>query len=116
MKVAGENVVASKINGVEGKPVRTASASAVQRRLESGPGSHAARPEVADDVHLTGAARNLAAVAQSLLGQGAIDEARVAAVKQKLDSGRYEVDPQRVADKLLRLEGDLAPLEKSLLK
>lgn len=116
MKVAGESYVANKIDGVENKPVRAASAAAVQRRLESGAGSTAAKAAVANDVHLTGAARNLAALSQSLLGQPAVDEARVASVKRRLEDGSYEIDPQRVADKLLRLERDLAPLEQSPLK
>jgi anti-sigma28 factor (negative regulator of flagellin synthesis) len=40
-------------------------------------------------------------------------------VKQRLQDGGYEIDPQRVADKLLRMEGDLArlaPLEGNPLK
>lgn len=116
MKIAGETFVANKIDGVENKPVRTASATAVQRRLDGSPGSAAAKAAVANDVHLTGAARNLSALSQSLLNQPAVDEARVAAVKRRLEEGSYQIDPQRVADKLLRMEADLAPLEKSPLK
>jgi anti-sigma28 factor (negative regulator of flagellin synthesis) len=32
----------------------------------------------------------------------------VAAVRQRLDDGSYQIDPQRIADKLLRMERDLA--------
>jgi negative regulator of flagellin synthesis FlgM len=76
-------------------------------------------PAGGTDLHLTGAARGLAAIEQSLRALSAVDELRVAAVKQRLQDGSYEVDPQRVADRLLRMEADLtrvAPLEASPLK
>lgn len=112
--------MASKINGLESKPVRgTAPESAVQRRPNPPPAPPAAANGAAgSDVQLTGAARNLSTVAQSLFGKPAIDEARVANVKARLADGSYEIDPQRVADKLLRVQGDLArlsPLDKSSL-
>jgi anti-sigma28 factor (negative regulator of flagellin synthesis) len=46
-----------------------------------------------------------------------VDEVRVAAVRQRLQDGSYEIDPQRIADRLLRLEADLAraaPFDPSL--
>jgi negative regulator of flagellin synthesis FlgM len=117
MKVPGDSLVANKINGVEAKPARVAPAAAVGRRQDGTAAS--AGKTAGDDVQLTGAARSLAGIEQSLRAQPAVDELRVAAVKERLQNGSYEIDPQRVADKLLRLEGDLArvaPLEKSLLK
>lgn len=117
MKISGDNVVASKINGVEGKTARIAPAAPVAWRAggsQPSPGT----PTAADaDVHLTGAARGLAAIEESLRALPAVDEARVAAVKERIQNGSYEVDPQRVADRLLRLEGDLqraSPLGKTL--
>jgi negative regulator of flagellin synthesis FlgM len=70
-------------------------------------------------VHLTGASRNLAAIEESLKNLPAVDELRVSAVRQRLDSGDYKIDPQRVADRLLSIERDLgraAPLENSPLR
>ena len=49
----------------------------------------------------------------------AVDELRVSAVKQRLQDGSYEIDPQRIADRLLRLEEDLSratPFERSPVK
>jgi negative regulator of flagellin synthesis FlgM len=109
--------VPNKINGLETKPVRVSPGSAVHRRQDAAP--DATPRQGNSELQLTGAGRQLAALSQSLLEKPAIDEARVAAVKAKLDSGSYEIDPQRVADKLLRMESDLssaAPLEKSPLK
>ena len=120
MKLPGDSVVANKINGLEAKPARIAASPAVNRRAGAAP--EAAAEGAADsgtDVQLTGAARGLAALEQSLRAQPAVDPARVAAVKERLQNGSYEVDPQRIADKLLRLDGDLAralPLEKNPLR
>ena len=36
-----------------------------------------------------------------------VNESRVDAVRRAMDEGRYHVDPQRVADKMLRFEVDL---------
>jgi negative regulator of flagellin synthesis FlgM len=117
MKLPGDSVVTSKISAVDAKSVRVAPGTSAPRRDH--PPVTSASPEPGTDVHLTGAARSLAAVEQSLAGLPAVDEARIAAVKRRLESGEYRIDAQRVADKLLHLESDLArrnPVEHSALK
>ena len=119
MKLPGENLVSNKVNGVESKPVRVASATAVHKRLEQSAGRAGSSAAPESDVHLTGASRSLAAIEQSLRDMPAIDELRVSVVKQRLSSGDYRIDPQRVADRLLSIERELgraAPLEDSPLK
>ncbi len=120
MKLPGDSVVPSKINGLETKPARVASAPSVNRRSGAAPEPAATQADTGGtDVQLTGAARGLAAIEQSLHALPAVDESRVAAVKERLQNGSYEVDPQRVADKMLRMDSDLqnaAPLEKTSLK
>lgn len=119
MKLPGDNLVPNKVNGVESKPVRVASAGAVHKRLEQSAGRAGSSAASGSDVHLTGAGRNLAAIEQSLKDMPAIDELRVSVVRQRLASGDYRIDPQRVADRLLSIERDLgraAPLEDSPLK
>jgi negative regulator of flagellin synthesis FlgM len=106
---AGDAKVPNKINGLEPRPVRVAAGNAVAKtgteRTTSETKPHS-RP--AADVQITGAARSLAAVEQALRDSPAVDSARVAAVRQRLDDGSYQIDPQRIADKLLRMERDLA--------
>ena len=97
----------NKINGVEAKTARIAPASAVNRRTDAPADIAGSAAESDADVQLTGAARGLAALEQTVRAMPAVDEARVASVKQRLGSGDYQVDPQRVADRLLRLESDL---------
>ncbi len=119
MKIPGDSAVANKINGVEAKPARVVPATAVGRRGGETAELPSAKPEAGADVQLTGAARGLAAIEQSVRALPAVDELRVAAVKERLQNGSYEIDPQRVADKLLRLESDLQraePLERNLLR
>ena len=111
-------MVASKITGVDAKPVRVAPSTSSPRR-EQAAEKPASNGGPAADVQLTSAARNLAAMEQSLVALPAVDEARVAAVKRRLETGEYRVDAQRIADKLLHLENDLArrsPVEHSSIK
>lgn len=105
MKVPGDPNVASKINFSEPRPARVTAASPV--RGTPSPTSDNAGPKPAN-VHVTGAARNLAALEQSARAQPPVDELRVAAVRQRLQDGSYDIDPQRIADRLLRMEADLA--------
>lgn len=119
MKLPGETAVPGRINGLDAKPVRVASGAAVHKRLEQNATPPGGGRDAESDVQLTGAARNLAAIEQTLRAMPAVDDLRVSVVRQRLESGDYQVDPQRVADKLLQLETDLgrgAPLEKNLLK
>ena len=104
--------MASKITVMEPKPARVAP-NAAARALPgstsgSGNGGSSEPAAAATDVQLTGAARGLAAIEESLRALPAVDELRVAAVRQRIEDGSYEIDPQRVADRLLRLEADLA--------
>jgi negative regulator of flagellin synthesis FlgM len=119
MKIPGETAVPARISGSDTKAVRVASGSAVHKRPEQSAGKAGSSTDSTSDVQLTGASRNLAAIEQTLRAMPAVDELRVAAVKQRLDSGDYQVDPQRVADKLLHLESEFqrgGPLEHNLLK
>jgi negative regulator of flagellin synthesis FlgM len=118
MKLSGDSAVTSKITGVDAKSVRAASGVTALRRPDQAT-DKLTTPGAGTDVQVTGTARSMAALTQSLLGMPAVDEARVAAVKRRLDSGEYRTDPQRIADRLLHLESDLArrsPVERSSLK
>lgn len=119
MKVPGEPLVSTKITPLEPKPARVSPTSAGRSVSGSAGGSGGEPPAPAAEVKLTGTARGLAAIEESLRALPAVDELRVAAVKQRLQEGSYQIDPQRVADRLLRMEGDLsraAPLGASPLK
>ena len=58
----------------------------------------------ADHVTLTGSARILQKLSEAVAGAPVVNAAKVAAVKQAVQTGSYQVDSGRVADKLLNFE------------
>jgi negative regulator of flagellin synthesis FlgM len=100
-------VVSSKINGLENRPVAVSpgtSARPVDARGTNQPG---ATPPLTD-LHITDTARTLASLEQSVKQMPAVDEKKVAMVRDSLRDGNYKIDPQRVADRLLRMEQELS--------
>lgn len=100
----------NKINGMDSRPVRVAPGSATARPASADVSGKSGSPGsgvAGEAVQITGTARHLAALEQSIRELPAIDEARVAAVKGRLADGSYQVDPQRIADRLLRMNADL---------
>jgi negative regulator of flagellin synthesis FlgM len=70
-------------------------------------GSKADTTASPSNVDVSDTARTLAALEEQIADVPVVSEARVEAVRRALDEGRYHVDAQRVADKMLRFEGDL---------
>ena len=64
-------------------------------------------PPAADQVTLTDSARLLQKLGDAVASAPVVDAAKVASVKQALQSGTYKVDAGRVADKLLKFERGL---------
>lgn len=104
--------MSNKIDGLEVRPVRVSASTAVRKTTDDGAAGKAGSGAASGgDVHITSAARSLASLEQAVLDMPAIDQDRVDEVQQRLASGKYEVDPQRVADGLLRLETVLSDLK-----
>ena len=104
----------NKIGGYGNRPVQNGTGKSVSRERDAGTsasqsaeGSKAATP-----VSITDQARQLAALERAVNDAPVVNEARVAAVRQAVEEGRYEVVPERIADKLLRLEHELRTTEK----
>ena len=57
-----------------------------------------------DHVSLTDAAVRLQKLERRLAEQSVIDEKRVTAIRDALDKGVYQINPERIADKLLAAE------------
>jgi negative regulator of flagellin synthesis FlgM len=81
----------------------------------SGPSPLPARQESApspapstDTVALTDTARLMQRVENMLANVPPTDRARVDAVRQALANGAYEIDPERVAARIVRLERELS--------
>lgn len=99
-----------KINGLESRPVQVGNDRSVQRKGAEPGADVSPKPQAGsgDGVHITGSAKQLAAIEQALKGGSVIDAARVEKLRAAIDAGTYQVDAARVADKLLLLEDQLA--------
>jgi negative regulator of flagellin synthesis FlgM len=106
--------VTNKIGGYGNRPVHNGADKTVSRERDAGTsasksaeGSKAATP-----VRITEQARQLAALERAVHDTPVVNEARVASIRLALEEGRYEVAPERIADKLLRMEHELRMTEK----
>lgn len=66
------------------------------------------RPSTVDTVSLTNTAAQLRSLENSLAELPVVDTQRVESIKQAIADGSYQINAQRVADKLINLEQGLA--------
>lgn len=104
----------SKIGGYGDRPVHTGTGKSVSRERDAGTSvsQSADAGKAATPVRITEQARQLAALERAVHDAPIVNDARVAAVRLAIEEGRYEVVPERVADKLLRMEQELRSTEK----
>jgi negative regulator of flagellin synthesis FlgM len=84
-------------------------------RQESGPdsgsGAAASRSEPgSDSVSLTPAAQLLRDATNQVANEPVVDPQRVSAVREAMNNGSFEIDPARIADRILGMEQTLARL------
>jgi negative regulator of flagellin synthesis FlgM len=97
----------NKINGVDSRLGPVPAATPVGRGRSPATGEPV--QDGADTgLRITESARQLAVLEKAIAALPVVDQARVDAVASALREGRYVVDPQRVADRLLRMDQDLA--------
>ena len=101
--------MADKINGYGrgGVDITSTRLRAIERGEMPG---RAVNPESAsgrDDVQLTHTATSLKQIETRLASMPDVDRARVDAVRQRVESGAYKMDANRIADRLLRFEREL---------
>ena len=104
--------MSNKISGLNTSPTTLGTGRSAGRPGEAGAGASVA-PAAASpgsDVQITGSAAQLSALMQALRSQPAVDEARVSLLRSAIEQGRYTVQPQHVADRLMQLEQALGPL------
>lgn len=99
--------MANKISGIDGRPVQVGGGAPVSRTRDTTDGRKADTTASPSNVDVSDTARTLAVLEERIATVPVVSEARVEAVRRALDEGRYHVDAQRVADKMLRFEGDL---------
>ncbi len=97
----------NKINGVDSRLGPIGASQPVARSRENTLNEPAAG-ESRSGVQITDGARQLAALEKAIAAAPVVDDARVSAVARAIDEGRYTVQPGRIADKLLRMDQELA--------
>lgn len=67
------------------------------------------RSSTSDTVSLSDSAKQLGKLENTVSASPVIDTQRVEAVKQAIQNGEYEIDPVKVASKLMQFESMLKP-------
>ena len=75
---------------------------------EAARSNQTARESRSDRVTLTDDARRIDEVLSQALDSSDVDAARVESLRESIDSGQYEVDAQRVAEKFAAFESGVA--------
>ena len=70
------------------------------------PQAAAPGPQASDTVVLTDAVRKMAELESTLAQTPAVDTGRIAALKQAIEDGSYDIRPERIAEKLIALENE----------
>jgi negative regulator of flagellin synthesis FlgM len=88
------------------RPVNgTGDSSRAREDLATTPAAgHGAAGGSHDTVEVTGYARQMASLEAAIASASGIDEARVDAIRAQVANGTYAVQPQQVADGLLRMD------------
>ena len=98
-----------EVNASAAAPIKGSSGGvpAADKNQTAAAGSAATAAPTADHVTLTGSARILQKLSEAVASAPVVNAEKVAAVKQAVQSGSYQVDAGRVADKLLNFERGL---------
>ena len=101
----------TRIKGSDTSAVDTGTGRALERVRRAAPvgSSLSAAPSAAtESVSITDTARRLAALQETIAGMPEVDAARVTELRQAIERGQYHANPEKIADRLLQLERDLA--------
>ncbi len=98
IEISGSNqaaqALANTVSGNGNTPTRNEPSSVANGTGRSG----------GDTVSLTSTAQHLQSVQHSLASQPVVDTQRVAATRQAIENGSYQINPSHIASKLISLE------------
>ena len=86
----------------------TRSVERVRRSAPAGQATHAAPGTQTESVSITDTARRLAALQVTIASLPEVDANRVTELRQAIERGQYHANPEKIADRLMQLERDLA--------
>lgn len=98
----------TKISGPDTAPASIGTERVTTRAAT--PATPATPAEAASEVRITQQARQLAALEKAVQTLPAVNDARVAAIRLAIAQGSYEVAPERIAEKLLKMTQELDAL------
>jgi negative regulator of flagellin synthesis FlgM len=90
-------------------PIKGSNSNSVvaDKSQREAPAAGASTTQTGDTVTLTSSARSLQKIEEAVAKAPVVNASKVAAVKQAVQSGTYQIDAGRVADKLLQFESGL---------
>jgi negative regulator of flagellin synthesis FlgM len=99
--------MSSKINSVDSRlgPVSAPQPVARNRATDA---NNAGSTGMHDGVKITEGARQLASLEKAIAALPVVNQARVDAVSREIAEGRYAVQPQKIADRLIRMDQEFA--------
>ncbi len=105
--------MANKINGLDSRPIGVSGGAPVARVRDAS--SERTQPEGAapTDVRITEAARRLATLEGIIDAIPEVNAGRVADVSRAIDQGTFQIQAERIAEKLLRQDYELAANQRA---
>lgn len=97
----------TKITGYQNTPVQVGTDKKVSRTRDGAASAAETAGQPASPVQITGQARALAALEQVVNALPVVNEAKVARIQQAIEDGSYQVVPERIAEKMLRMDQEL---------
>ncbi|MGE0623953.1 MAG: flagellar biosynthesis anti-sigma factor FlgM [Pseudomonadales bacterium] len=97
----------NKIDGVSGQRPPAASPSQTARTERGEADRASASGSASDQLSLTSSAQLLKELSEAVAASPEVDQGRIEAIRQAIADGSYDIDAQRIADKLLKLEDQL---------
>ena len=102
----------TKITGYQNPAVQIGADKTVSRARDGAANASEVAGKPANPVQITDQARQLAALEQTVNSLPVVNEAKVAAIRSAIEDGSYQVVPERIADKLLRMDRELGAAQK----
>jgi negative regulator of flagellin synthesis FlgM len=78
-----------------------------QKPSDAQPSQGTRSADTADKVSLTNTAEKLKALEKQLSQEAPVNEQKIANVRAALENGDYEIDPEKIAEKMLNFESNL---------
>ena len=100
--------MSTKINGLEIRPAAPSATAPIARSKDSFASDGAPASGGRAGVQITDTARHLASLERWVSGSPEVDQQKVAEISLAIERGLYQVQPEKIADQLLRLEQTLA--------